>query len=665
MCGITGFWSPDGLNADEARCTLTTMTDAIRHRGPDDGGEWIDPASGVALGSRRLSIIDLSPTGHQPMVSASGRLVIVFNGEIYNFQELRRQLIALGHGFRGRSDTEVLLTGIEHWGVRGTLERCNGMFAFAVWDRQQRVLQLARDRAGEKPLYYGWLDGTFLFGSELKSLRPHPAFRGRVDRDAVALFLRHGYVPSPHSIYLGVNKLPPGSLLSINADAVGREAQPTAYWSVRAAAEQGTADPFRGDAREAVEELQRLLHDAVGIRMEADVPLGAFLSGGVDSSCIVALMQAQRTQPVKTFTIGFREQAHDEARDAAAVAQHLGTQHTELYLTPADALAVIPRLPTLYDEPFADTSQIPTYLVSQMARQHVTVCLSGDGGDELFGGYRRHHLGPMLWHAIRAMPLPLRRTTGRMLAPGRRSSGRLEAYANRVTRVLTGKRSLLERARQAAEILPLESPERLYHYMMSLWKHPREIVPGACEELVPATDPGYRANVGAVTANIMMYLDCVGYLPDDILVKLDRASMGVSLETRVPLLDHRVIEFAWRLPLGLKLRRGTGKWVLRQVLDKYVPRRLVQRPKRGFHMPIADWIRGPLRDWAEALLDERRLRDSGMFQPQPIRQKWSQHLTGETRWDYELWTVLMFQSWLTANGPNEQRVSHCLHTTSV
>jgi asparagine synthase (glutamine-hydrolysing) len=399
--------------------------------------------------------------------------------------------------------------------------------------------------------------------------------------------------------------------------------------------------------------------------MEADVPLGAFLSGGVDSSCIVAMMQAQRTEPVKTFTIGFREQAHDEARDAAAIARHLGTQHTELYLTPADALAVIPRLPALYDEPFADTSQIPTYLVSQMARQHVTVCLSGDGGDELFGGYRRHHLGPALWHAMRAMPLVLRRATGRVLAPNRRSSGRFAAYANRLTRGFTGKRSLVERARQVAEILPLESPERLYHYMMSLWKHPREVVPGACEELVPATDPRSRADVGEVPANIMMYLDCVGYLPDDILVKLDRASMGVSLESRVPLLDHRVIEFAWRLPLKLKLRHGAGKWILRQVLDKYVPRRLVERPKRGFHMPIAAWLRGPLRDWAEALLNDRRLRDSGLFQPGPIRQKWSQHLAGETRWDYELWTVLMFQSWLTANVPSEQRVSHCSQTTSV
>jgi len=665
MCGISGFWNPDGLNADEARCTLTAMTEAIRHRGPDDSGEWIDPAPGVALGSRRLAIIDLSPTGHQPMESASGRLVIVFNGEIYNFQELRRELIEFGYRFRGRSDTEVLLTAIEHWGVRAAVERCNGMFAFAVWDRQQRVLHLARDRAGEKPLYYGWQDKTFLFGSELKSLRLHPAFRGRVDRDAVALFLRHGYVPSPHSIYLGVHKLPPGSLLSISLDGVDRETRPVAYWSVRAVAERGTADPFRGDAQEAVEELHRLLHDAVGIRMEADVPLGAFLSGGVDSSCIVALMQTQRTQPVKTFTIGFREQAHDEARDAAAVAGHLGTQHTELYLTPADALAVIPRLPALYDEPFADTSQIPTYLVSQMARQHVTVCLSGDGGDELFGGYRRHRLGPALWHAMRAMPLVLRRATGRVFAPSRGSSDRLAAYANRLTRVFTGKRSLVERVRQAAEILPLESPERLYHYMMSLWKHPSEVVPGACEELVPATDPRSRANVGDVAANIMMYLDCVGYLPDDILVKLDRASMGVSLESRIPLLDHRVIEFAWRLPLRLKLRHGTGKWVLRQVLDKYVPRRLVERPKRGFHMPIADWLRGPLRDWADALLDERRLRDGGLFQPGPIRQRWSQHVAGETRWDYELWTVLMFQSWLTAGVPNEQRVSHCRHTTSV
>ena len=657
MCGITGFWTPAGIDAGAARGALTPMTEALRHRGPDDSGLWIDPEAGIALGFRRLSVIDLSPTGHQPMESSSGRYEVVFNGEIYNFQDLRRELVEQGYRFRGRSDTEVLLVAIEVWGVRAALERFNGMFAFALWDRRDRVLHLARDRAGEKPLYYGWQGNTLLFGSELKALRAHPAFLGRINRDSVALFLRHGYVPGPYSIYVGVEKLPPGSLLSVKADCPGRDARPVLYWSARAVAERGIAAPFKGDAGEAVEELHRLLQDAVTSRMESDVPLGAFLSAGVDSSCIVALMQAQRTDPVKTFTIGFSDATHDEARDAAAIARHLGTHHTELCLSPADALAVIPRLPILYDEPFADTSQIPTFLVSQMARRHVTVSLSGDGGDELFGGYRRHRLGPALWRGIQWLPLSLRRSAGTLLAPRNGTSGRLTRHANRLARRFTGKRSLMERSRQAAEILPVRTPQALYHYMMSMWKHPTELIPATSELPVPATDQSSWPHLDTAE-HVMMYLDLVGYLPDDILVKLDRASMGVSLEARTPLLDHRVIEFAWSLPLQHKLRNGSGKWVLRRVLDKYMPRHLVDRPKRGFHMPIAAWLRGPLRDWGEALLDERRLRDAGIFQPEPVRRKWTQHQAQETCWDSALWSVLMFQSWLDAMAPNDQLVSH-------
>ncbi len=654
MCGIAGYWDPDGLNEDHARGILTAMTDVIRHRGPDDSGVWMDAQAGIALGFRRLSILDLSMNGHQPMESETGRYVIVFNGEIYNFQELRRQLLDLGHRFRGRSDTEVLLAGVSAWGIREALERFNGMFAFALWDRQQRTLHLARDRAGEKPLYYGWMGRTLLFGSELKALRAHPAFCGRIDRNALALFFRRGYVPGPYSIYVGVQKLPPGTLLTLHGDQAAPSAAPIAYWSARAVAERGVADPCRDSAKEMVEQLHELLRDAVKIRMEADVPLGVFLSGGIDSSTVVSLMQEQSTRPVRTFTIGFRENRYNEAQHAAVVARHLGTEHTELYVTPDEALAVIPRLPVLYDEPFADTSQIPTFLVSEMTRRHVTVSLSGDAGDELFGGYRRYRLGPAIWRGIGWIPMPLRRAAAAALSPGSTPPGRVAQAVNRLTRKWTGKRSFSERLRQTAEILPVQSPVALYHYMMSFWKQPASLVPGARDLLLPVTDPTQWPDLGGIPEHIMMYLDTVAYLPDDILVKLDRASMGVSLEARVPLLDHRVIEFAWRAPLSLKLRGGVSKWLLRQVLYEYVPRQLVERPKKGFGMPIADWLRGPLRDWAEALLEEHRLRGQEMLDPGPIRQKWAEHLSGETRWDYHLWTVLMFQSWVEAQSRHQQ-----------
>ena len=654
MCGIAGFWATDGLNGEQASGILTAMTNVIRHRGPDDCGVWIDVGAGIGLGSRRLSILDLSPNGHQPMLSETGRYVITFNGEIYNFRELRHELVALGHRFRGGSDTEVLLAAVSAWGVRRALEHCNGMFAFALWDREHHTLHLARDRAGEKPLYYGWIGGTLLFASELKALRAHPAFHAEIDRDALVLFFRHGYVPSPYTIYRGVYKLPPASLLTLRGKGNGSSAAPVQYWSVREVAERGISEPFQGSAGEAVEQLHTLLLDAVKIRMEADVPLGAFLSGGIDSSTIVALMQAQSIQRVRTFTIGFREDKYNEARHAAGVAKHLGTEHTEIHVTPDDALAVIPRLPILYDEPFADTSQIPTFLVAQLTRRHVTVSLSGDAGDELFGGYRRHRLGTRIWRGIRWVPMRLRQAAAAALAPRNTPTGLLARGVNQLVRKWTGKRSLSERLRQTAEILPASSPAWLYHYMMSLWKEPSAIVLGAREPLVVATDPTRQPYLGGVPELVMMYLDTVSYLPDDILVKLDRASMAVSLEARIPLLDHRIIEFASRLPLSLKLRRGEGKWLLRQVLYHYVPKQLVERPKQGFGMPIAQWLRGPLRDWAEALLDARRLSEEGTLDPLPIRQKWTEHLSGTTRWDYNLWTVLMFQSWREAQSRPQQ-----------
>lgn len=647
MCGIAGFWSRDGLNEGEAGAVLTAMTDIIRHRGPDDAAYWIDADSGIALGFRRLAILDLSPTGRQPMQSETGRYVIIFNGEIYNFQQLRQELSVLGHRFRGRSDTEVLLAAVTAWGVRAALERFNGMFAFALWDRTQRVLHLARDRGGEKPLYYGWMGRTLLFGSELKALRAHPAFHAEIDRGALALFFRHGYVPGPYSIYRGIQKLPPGTLLTLHGEEAPAS-EPVAYWSARDVAERGAAEPLRGAVGETIEQFHELLRDAVKIRMEADVPLGAFLSGGVDSSTIVALMQAQSAQPIKTFTIGFDEDRYNEARFAAAVARHLGTEHTELYVTPAEARAVVPRLPTLYDEPFADASQIPTFLVSELTRRHVTVSLSGDAGDELFGGYRRQWLGPAIWRGIGWIPASLRRAAAARLLPTEDTPGGFSRSVNRLARRWTGKRSLRERLRQTAEMLPAPSLASLYHYMMSYWKQPTVLLPGVREPTVPATDPTRWPTPDGVPQQFIMFLDSVGYLPDDILVKLDRASMGVSLEARVPLLDHRVIEFAWRTPLELKLRDGTGKWLLRQILYKYVPRALVERPKQGFGVPIAHWLRGPLRDWAEALLDEGRLRDQGILEPRPIRKKWAEHISGETRWEYRLWTVLMFQAWMDA-----------------
>ena len=648
MCGIAGYLRPGGIDPRHATSIIAAMTDVIRHRGPDDSGTWVDGDAGVVLGHRRLSILDLSPTGHQPMSSASGRYVIVFNGEIYNFRELRGELAQLGHHFRGGSDTEVMLAAFSAWGVRRAVERFNGMFAFALWDRQDRVLHLGRDRAGEKPLYYGWLGGTLLFGSELKALRAHPQFRADIDRDALAVYLRLGYVPSPYTIFRGVSKLPPGTLLSVGATSAAAPAEPLAYWSAREIVERGCADPFAGSPAEALDEFDALLRDAVKIRMEADVPLGAFLSGGIDSSAVVALMQAQSDRPVRTFTIGFVERSYNEAEHARAVARHLGTQHTELYVSPAEALALIPRLPTLYDEPFADPSMIPTFLVSELARRHVTVSLSGDGGDELFGGYGRYRVGRALWRGLEWIPGPVRRGAAALALPGA-APGSMSRLADALARPVTGTRSLRERLRQAADVLAVRSPAALYHYLMSYWKLPAAIVPGASEPPIPQTDPTRWAAVPGI-AHQMMYLDLLTYLPDDILVKLDRASMGVSLEGRVPLLDHRVIEFAWRLPLRFKMRGGVGKWLLRQLVYRYVPRELVERPKMGFGVPISAWLRGPLRDWAEALLEEKRLGREGMLDPQPIRTKWTEHVAQRTRWDYDLWAVLMFQAWSEANA---------------
>lgn len=630
MCGITGIFN----DSTDLQTRVTAMSAALRHRGPDDSGVWTDAAAGVALGFRRLAILDLSPGGHQPMTSASGRFTIVFNGEIYNYLDLRANL---GANWRGTSDTEVILAGCEAWGLTATIKRLNGMFACAVWDAREKTLTLARDRLGIKPLYYGWSGGIFLFGSELKSLRAHPAFAGEIDRDALALYLRLGYLPAPHSIYQNIKKLPPASLLTLRCAAPG-EAAPAEYWSARAAIQAGLENPFAGSEREALDTLEAQLRRSIGLRMVADVPLGAFLSGGIDSSLVVALMQAQSPRPVKTFSLGFAEAGYDEAAQARAVAQRLQTEHSELYVTPAEALAVIPRLPTLYDEPFADSSQIPTLLVSQMARQQVTVALSGDGGDELFGGYNRYRLVERLWRRMQTLP------------PGARQllSAALTGLRPAIWSRLAGRflPNPADKAAKLAETLLLENPQAIYLNLISQWKNPGQLLLRGHEAHSPLTDSAAWLKNASPTER-MMALDLLTYLPDDILAKVDRASMGVSLEARAPLLDdHETVELAWRLPLRLKIRNGQGKWILRQILARHLPAKMMERPKQGFAIPLHSWLRGPLRDWAAALLDENRLRREGFFDPAPIRQQWQAHLSGQSNQQAALWAVLMFEAWL-------------------
>jgi asparagine synthase (glutamine-hydrolysing) len=646
MCGISGFLDAAGqAGRDELQSAVTRMTATLTHRGPDDSGIWLDAESGMALGHRRLSIVDLSPQGHQPMHSACGRYVISFNGEIYNFKSLRREMESLGETFRGRSDTEVMLAAIGRWGLEKALRQFNGMFAFALWDREEHQLHLVRDRLGEKPLYYGWMGKTFLFGSELKALRAHPAFKAEINRDVLALFLRHNYVPAPYSIYQGINKLLPGTCLTIKQTDIGAMPSPIPYWSAREAAEQGIAKSFQGTQGDAIIQLETLLRDAVKLRMEADVPLGAFLSGGVDSSTVVALMQAQSARPVKTFTIGFYEDSYNEAEYAKEVAKHLGTEHTELYVTPEEAIAVIPRLPTLYDEPFSDSSQIPTFLISQLARRHVTVSLSGDGGDELFAGYNRYFLSRNIWNKIGWMSDSMRQIVARALMT--LSPQTWETVFRTLGPVLPREFKLSnasDKVHKLAEIMTVGSPEAMYLRFVSHFKEPASVVVGSSEPPTLLTTRSQWADLPNFT-QWMMFLDTKTYLPDDILTKVDRASMGVSLEARVPLLDHRVVEFAWRIPLSMKIRNSEGKWLLRQVLYKYVPKELIDRPKTGFGIPIDVWLRGPLRDWAESLLDEGRLRREGFFNPQPIREKLGEHLSGKRNWQYYLWDVLMFQAW--------------------
>ncbi len=642
MCGIAGCLVAEKSRRNgELHRQTEGMVERLVHRGPDDGGVWTDVEAGVALGSRRLAIIDLSPLGHQPMHSPCGRYTVVFNGEIYNFLLLRKELEAAGRLFRGRSDTEVLLAAVAEWGIEGALPRLNGMFAFAIWEHATRRLWLARDRLGEKPLYFGWARSTFLFGSELKALRAHPDFQNDVNPNVVALYMRYGYVPAPYSIYRDVYKLPPGTYLQVSASECGTVPRPVPYWSALSAAEQPARHPAEG--QQMLDEVEHLLRDAVRLRMIADVPLGVFLSGGIDSSLVVALMQAESTSPVRTFTIGFREASYNEADHAKEVAHQLGTNHTELYATAADALAVIDRLAEVYDEPFADSSQIPTLLVAALARRHVTVALSGDGGDELFGGYNRYRWGRALWHFVRALPPPVQRALRGIAGSGGRAVllRWLDPWLARTLSV----HDPSERLDKMPAILEAATADHLYLNLLSNWTTDDALVHCAYEPPTALTDRQLWLEDRDFAAQAM-FVDIVSYLPDDLLVKLDRASMSVGLEARVPLLDHRIVEFALRVPVEMKLRDGRGKWLTRQLLYKYIPRHLVDRPKRGFAVPIGTWLRGPLRGWAESLLDADLLKRQGFLNPGIVRERWNEHVSHKRNWQYHLWNVLMFQAWL-------------------
>ncbi|HET9717984.1 MAG TPA: asparagine synthase (glutamine-hydrolyzing) [Pseudolabrys sp.] len=635
MCGIAGVLTSSnghGSLADIAGA----MSGSLTHRGPDDSGLWVDAEAGVALAHRRLSIIELSDAGHQPMVSGDGRYVMSYNGEVYSHEDMRPALVARGVKFRGRSDTEVILESIAAFGLEKTLAQLIGMFAFALWDRRERTLTLVRDRLGIKPVYWAKFGNLFLFGSELKALRQHPRWTPSIDREAVATFTRYNYIPAPHTIYRGVRKLEPGTFLRVRA---GGEPQLERFWDAREIARCGLSNPLGGSDSELTDQLEAGLKDSIRRRMLADVPLGAFLSGGVDSSTVVALMQAADAGPVKTFTIGSDVPGFDEAPYAAAVARHLGTEHTELTVTARQALDVIPRMPEWFDEPFADASQVPTYLVSAMTRNHVTVALSGDGGDELFAGYNRYALARNIWLSLSLVPRAVRRGMAAMLT--RVSPERWTSLFSSVPMRLPGQ--IGDKIHKAASVLALADGDAVYRRLITHWE-PADVAPRSTELKGILWDPAVKGEFPDLLER-MQFLDLVTYLPDDILTKVDRTSMAVALEARVPLLDHRVVEFAWRLPRRAKVRGATRKWLLRQVLYRHVPRELIERPKMGFSIPLGEWLRGPLRDWAESLLSEQRLREGDFFDTQFVRRYWAEHISGTRNWQYLLWGVLMFEAW--------------------
>ncbi len=639
MCGIAGFLDFERRSGNqELEALAGAMAAKLAHRGPDDRGVFADAENGIAFGHTRLAIIDLSPAGAQPMRSACGRSVLTYNGEIYNAAELRADLERAGRRFRGHSDTEVLVEACAEWGVGATVERLIGMFAFALWDGRERRLSLVRDRLGIKPLYWGRQNGRLVFASELKAFEVLPGWQPELDRDALAAYFRFAYVPTPASIYRGIHKLAPGHVVTVDAEGAARS---VAFWSLDAAVERGQAAPLEVSDGEACDALEELLGDAVGRRLVSDVPLGAFLSGGIDSSTIAAMMRIKSNAAVRTYSIGFEQAGYDEAPHARAVAASLGTEHTELYVSPSEALGVIPELPQIYDEPFADSSQVPTYLLSKLTREHVTVALSGDGGDELFAGYTRHRFARVLSRVPGGL--------GRALGCGLGVAG--PAVWDQLFRVLPARKrpSLAGDKMQKVARMLGQGAEGAYLSLVSAWDAPERLVRGATEARGAVFDPTLGPALPDGLAR-MQYLDTLTYLPDDILTKVDRASMAVALEVRVPMIDHRLVEFSWRLPSRFKLRRGQGKWLLRQVLYRHVPKRLVIRPKAGFAVPIGSWLRGPLKDWAEDLLAEQRLGEGGLLDPAPIRARWREHLDGRRNWHASLWTVLMFQAWRAPRG---------------
>lgn len=636
MCGLTGFLNTK-LNGD-LEPIITKMTNCLIHRGPDEGAVWLDTQDAIALGHRRLAILDRSSAGRQPMHSHSDRYVIVYNGELYNYPTIKKQLQQKGHQFIGRSDTEVLLTSIEEYGIEHTLHTISGMFAFALWDKKEKNLTLARDRLGEKPLYYGLINDTLVFGSELKAILAYPMMQKNISRNSVELLMRYGYIPQPNSIYDNIVKLPPGTYITLQKNKLTLLPAPKEYWSALQVAQNGISNPLLIKDSEAIEQTDNLLNTIIKTRMISDVPIGTFLSGGVDSSLIAALMQANSENPIKTFTIGFSDKQYNEAEYAKAIAQHLGTDHTEFYVEPSDALAVIPKLATIYDEPFADSSAIPTFLVSQLTKQQVSVCLSGDGGDELFGGYNRYLLAKNLWNKMAIMPYPIRLIAKKVL---------LSVSPTRWNQVLQfiNLSMIGDKLHKFAESMTAKSPELLYQHLISQWPQPEKIILSSSKNY--SQNPILLAVEEMDFIEKMMITDSISYLPDDIMTKVDRAGMAVSLESRAPYLDHQLFEFIWQLPLHMKIRNRNNKWLLRQVLSRYIPNQFFERPKMGFGVPLAEWLRGPLRDWAETLLNKKLMEQQGFFQTKPILDKWQEHLSGKRNWQYQLWTVLMFQAWMS------------------
>jgi asparagine synthase (glutamine-hydrolysing) len=645
MCGLVGFLGGEDLDAK----IIKNMADAIYNRGPDDSGYWCDQKQSISLGHRRLSIIDLSSAGHQPMISADGRYVLVFNGEIYNHLELRKKLALMAPAWRGNSDTETLLACLATWGIEKCLEYIVGMFAFALWDRVEKVLFLARDRFGEKPLYYGWQGygskKTFLFGSDIKALKLHPAFNSEISRESLSQFMMFNNVPGVNSIYRGVSKLMPGNYLRVSLKA--RDPIIISYWDAYKVALDARSNSFEGSEEEAAFELDKLLKKVIKGQMLSDAPLGAFLSGGVDSSLIAAIMQSLSDVPIKTFSIGFSENAYNEAPFAAKVAKHLGTDHTECYINPQQAMDIIPKIPSLFSEPFADSSQIPMFLVSSLARESVKVALSGDAGDEIFAGYNRYSFVENYWKLFSKVPITIRSILSRTMKQVSTSSWDNFLYIRQISNQWS---DIGHKIQKITEVLDAKNSRELYLKLISHWRPVDSVVVGAESNF--CLDSYISNNSHLTDVEYMMLMDTKMYLPDDILVKVDRASMGVSLETRTPYLDHRVFEFAWSLPLNYKLRKPSGylssKWILRQVLNRYVPSDLINRPKMGFAVPIDSWLRGPLREWAESLLDERAMLNDGYLNPIPIQRKWKEHISGRRNWQHLLWNVLMFQSWMLA-----------------